>query len=54
MSHSLSMPVDSRVAQDLVVGWHHASWEAVGISLGGAPLIMVYLVGSVNLYRVSG
>jgi hypothetical protein len=36
-----------------VVGWHYTGWEIVGISLGGALLMMVILwVQEYMLYRV--
>jgi hypothetical protein len=36
-----------------VVGWHHTGWEAVSISLGGAPPMMVILWFRVyTLYKV--
>jgi hypothetical protein len=43
MSHSLSILVDSRVAQGWVVGWYHTGWEAIDISFGEAPPMMVIL-----------
>jgi hypothetical protein len=43
MSHILSVSVDSGVGQGRVVGWYRTGWEAVGISLGGAPPMMVIL-----------